>query len=85
MDGENKSPVDRNILGTYRNPTHWSKIAIECYKRGCICSGCENDELIKKTESGDYCHVKALVLELVRLYGKPIRKEINYKEGCWEG
>lgn len=50
----------------------WTRSAIECYERGCVCSGCLVYEQIGKD-----CHMKASVIELVRKFGKPPKKLSN--------
>lgn len=52
---------------------HWSESAIECYKRGCICEGCD---IPHPTE--DKCMMKSVVLDLSRRIESPeeyIRKQ----------
>lgn len=61
----------RNDLGTYKHANKWTPIAEECYRRACKCEGCPENKIIQISETGDYCHVKPLVLELVRRYGAP--------------
>lgn len=51
---------------------HWTQGAVECYKRGCVCKGCETFELI-----GNQCRMKAAVIELVKNVGPP---PDNFKE-----
>ena len=45
----------------------WSEIAVECYSRHCICSGCSINDILE-TE----CGLKKTVLELYTKFGKPI-------------
>ena len=47
----------------------WTTTAIECYKRGCNCEGCFYTDFFNK--SSQKCQMKASVLELVRVLGKP--------------
>lgn len=47
------------------NLRRWTISAIECYQRGCICKGCEYENL----DSG--CQMKHTVVELVRRLGLP--------------
>lgn len=47
----------------------WTATAKECYKRGCNCDGCFYTTFFKG--SGQKCQMKASVLELVRVLGKP--------------
>ena len=52
---------------------HWSESAIACYKRGCICEGCD---IPHPTE--DKCMMKSVVLDLSRRIESPeeyIRKQ----------
>lgn len=50
----------------------WTRTAQECYERGCVCEGCLVYEQIGKD-----CRMKAAVLELVRKFGKPPKKNKN--------
>ena len=47
----------------------WTQTAIECYKRGCRCSGCFYNDFF--AGSPQKCQMKYTVLELVRVIGKP--------------
>lgn len=47
----------------------WTTTAMECYKRGCNCEGCFYQDFFNK--SSQKCQMKASVLELVRVLGKP--------------
>lgn len=47
----------------------WTKAAIACYKRGCICSGCYYKSFFKGSPQN--CKMKLAVLELVRVLGRP--------------
>ncbi len=62
----------RQLLKTpqYRR---WSKGAIECYKRNCICFNCPTYDLI-----GKQCKMKYAVLQLVKTCGLP--DEVNTKQ-----
>lgn len=44
----------------------WSKSAIECYQRGCICYECPTQALF-----AEKCKMKEAVLSLVRQFGEP--------------
>jgi hypothetical protein len=46
----------------------WTRPTIACYNRGCRCEGCS---LIPPLETLHRCGLKAIVIELVRLYGRP--------------
>ncbi|OGI30667.1 MAG: hypothetical protein A2287_04720 [Candidatus Melainabacteria bacterium RIFOXYA12_FULL_32_12] len=48
----------------------WNLSAIHCYERGCICEGCDINELYFKPEY-QICSMKPNVLELVRVLGIP--------------
>ena len=50
--------------------TQWTKSAIECYLRGCICRNCSVYNAI-----GKRCKMKKAVLYLVRKYGMPKGKD----------
>ena len=47
----------------------WTNTALECYKRGCVCEGCFYTDFFNGTSQR--CQMKASVLELVRVLGKP--------------
>lgn len=47
----------------------WTVSSIECFKRGCICEGCYYQTFF--TDKNQKCHMKAAVLESVRVLGKP--------------
>ena len=47
----------------------WTPTALECYKRGCNCDGCFYSDFFSAT--AQKCQMKASVLELVRVLGKP--------------
>lgn len=47
----------------------WTPSAIECYQRGCVCSGCFYKEFFG--DGANKCRMKTSVLELVRLLGAP--------------
>ena len=47
----------------------WTPTALECYKRGCVCEGCFYSDFFSAT--AQKCQMKASVLELVRVLGKP--------------
>ena len=47
----------------------WTNTALECYKRGCVCEGCFYTDFFNGTSQK--CQMKASVLELVRVLGKP--------------
>ena len=56
-------------LGRGISVRRWTNTAIECYKRGCVCSGCFYADFFNQTSQK--CQMKASVLELVRVLGKP--------------
>lgn len=47
----------------------WTTTAIDCYLRGCNCQDCFYTNFLRN--SGQKCQMKASVLELVRVLGKP--------------
>ena len=59
-----------NDLGKFAKPQTWNYTTKMCYHRGCVCQGCECAEL----NLGSKCHVKAAVLESVRLFGAPFER-----------
>lgn len=56
-------------LGRATSVRRWTHTAIECYKRGCVCNGCFYSEFF--SGNSQRCQMKATVLELVRVLGKP--------------
>lgn len=56
----------------------WNKTAEDCYKRGCICSGCPIYELYFEPYNLK-CQMKVAVIEMVRIYGLPehLKKKEN--------
>lgn len=53
----------------------WSRTAIDCYSRGCICQGCPIPEIMETP-----CRMKDAVRELVRTLGKPDINKIQFIE-----
>lgn len=53
---------------------YWTPSAYECYKRGCVCTGCPIQELMECR-----CDMKRAVIELVRKYGVP-KKDYKLKD-----
>lgn len=43
----------------------WTKAAIDCYNRGCVCRGCPMSKLESR------CRMKSSVIELVKKFGAP--------------
>lgn len=68
---------------------YWNKTALDCYERNCQCEGCLLDKIVRQQISYDSripfekdpkrrpCQMKATVLELIRLIGKPKLKEVE--------
>jgi len=56
-------------LGRVASVRRWTKAAIDCYQRGCVCSNCYYSGFFNG--SPQKCQMKATVLELVRVLGKP--------------
>lgn len=50
----------------------WSKSAIECYERGCVCAGCPYQYYFFSQQK---CQMKNVVIELVRELGAPDKDE----------
>lgn len=49
----------------------WTMQAIDCYNRGCICRGCDIYE-----NYNFVCNMKIVVLDLVREFGVPRKRDI---------
>lgn len=56
-------------LGRVASVRRWTKAAVDCYERGCVCTGCYYSEFF--SGSPQRCQMKATVLELVRVLGVP--------------
>ncbi len=56
------------------NYTRWTPAAIACYKRGCVCAGCEYKEML-----GASCRMKCAVINLVKNIGRPEEGGANVK------
>ena len=70
------SEVLRNRdLGRVSSVRRWTPTAIDCFKRGCMCSGCFYKDFFGK--SSQRCQMKATVLELVRILGTPEVEQQN--------
>lgn len=54
----------------------WNLTAVECYMRGCDCSGCPIYELYFKNEKYS-CRMKEAIVEMVRKFGKPTERFIK--------
>lgn len=50
----------------------WTKAAIDCYNRGCVCRGCPMSKLETR------CLMKGSVIELVRKFGAPKEEEKSF-------
>lgn len=48
----------------------WTKSAMDCYIRGCVCEGCPINENYCKTD-GWICKMKTAVLATVQKFGIP--------------
>ena len=46
---------------------------MECYLRNCACDGC----VYRLLETNKHCCMKAIVLEMIRIYGKPSEELIH--------
>jgi hypothetical protein len=73
-----KECVKRQVQ-TYRKPFKkinnwlWTNAAIDCYKRGCVCSGCYFENFF--TDEHQKCQMKFAVIELVKKFGRPKEAE----------
>ncbi len=58
----------------------WTKTAIECFKRGCICEGCYYNTFF--SDKTQHCHMKEAVIETVKVLGSPpnIKEKTIVKE-----
>ena len=56
-------------LGRVASVRRWTKAAIDCYQKGCVCSNCYYKDFFNG--SPQKCQMKATVLELVRVLGIP--------------
>ena len=54
------------------NERKWSKIAIECLNRGCVCDGCHIQDIMESK-----CRLKYTVIELVKKWGMPNGNNYN--------
>ena len=61
--------MKRNSLGMIGDVRRWTGSAIDCYKRGCVCKGCQFKNYFESINQK--CQMKATVLELVRVNGAP--------------
>ena len=59
----------RRYMGRAVAVRRWNNAAIDCYKRGCVCEGCFYADFF--SGGAQKCQMKASVLELVRVLGKP--------------
>lgn len=59
----------KNDLGYTCSVYHWTRTAIECYERGCVCHKCPVQNILSQK-----CKMKVSVLELVKKFGKPSNK-----------
>lgn len=61
--------LQRRDIGKTAGVRRWTTTALECYKRQCSCNGCFYNAFF--SSSSQKCQMKAAVLELVRVIGKP--------------
>ena len=66
---EKRQVLKSRDMGRAVTVRRWTTTAMECYKRGCNCEGCFYTDFFGK--SSQKCQMKASVLELVRVLGKP--------------
>ena len=65
-----------NDLGQIPEQNRWTRQAALCYYLGFNCNKCDLPEDIIKI-----CHMKPVVLELVRKFGKPPEKLLDMIKG----
>lgn len=65
----------------------WTRLAVKCYRSGCNCANChilDGCETINPTN----CRMKAVVLGLVRKFGKPTEENTYFnlkkEEESWK-
>lgn len=61
----------QNDLGNYTVTRRWTGLAVMCYRRGCKCEGCIYENFLISGK----CQVKASVLESVRIWGSPCKRD----------
>ena len=59
-------------------PQRWTIGAIQCYKRGCNCSGCFLSETYYETLGHGRCSMKIAVRKLIKKCGLP--KDVTFIE-----
>ena len=69
VDREENKVLRSRDMGRAVAVRRWTNTALECYKRGCVCDGCFYSDFFNG--SSQKCQMKASVLELVRVLGKP--------------
>lgn len=57
----------------------WTRDAINCYNRGCVCKGCILNDIMQGR-----CRMKQSVIELVRLIGIPPKHKVSILPGVTE-
>ena len=57
------------------NIKRWSRAAIDCYDRNCVCEGCEYENYF--TDKRQQCQMKSAVLALVRTVGILNKEDLN--------
>ena len=62
---------NENDMGRYHKPYKWTNVALMCYERKCVCTGCEYEHF---SSEGIKCQVKAAVLESVKVLGLPNKR-----------
>lgn len=58
-----------NAIGKTTAQRRWTKLSVECLKRGCNCEDCYYRDFF--SDKNQKCQMKSAVLELVRTLGMP--------------
>lgn len=65
-----------NLYSKSKNWHNWTETAVDCYRRGCVCDGCNIFKII-----GEKCNMKRTVLDLVKKFGAPNNNEKTLTKG----
>lgn len=58
-----------SMLNNVARVRRWTYTAVECYARGCVCTGCWYNDFFKP--SNFKCRMKYTIIELVKCFGPP--------------
>lgn len=71
---------NHNALGRIAGRQKWTNLALHCYMRQCVCSGCLYSCILESSR----CQMKAAVLELTRTKNLPKYKILEKEDGTTE-